>query len=142
MIKKAVESDYLRLIEIWESAVKATHTFLSDEDFLHIKSKLPFYFDNVSLYVYEEDTSIIKGFLGVSDDMIEMLFIENENRGKGIGKKLLKFAIDNLKLNRVDVNEQNIQALEFYKYFGFIETGYSHKDSEGRDYPIIHLQLS
>ena len=48
-----------------------------------------------------------------------MLFVENESRGMGIGKKLLNFAIDSLGLRKVDVNEQNTQALGFYEYKGF-----------------------
>lgn len=141
MIEKAEKKDYSRLIEIWESAVKSTHDFLLEEDFEYYKSRLPFYFEHVDLYVYKDEGQIIRGFLGVSDDMIEMLFVENAFRGTGIGKILLKFATYNLKLTKVDVNQDNRQALVFYKYFGFIEIGYSKNDTEGRNYPIIHLQL-
>jgi len=142
MIEKAVEEDYSRLKEIWESAVLATHDFLLKEDFEFYKSNLCIYFGYVDLYVYKDDSFVIKGFLGVSEEKIEMLFVENESRGLGIGGKLFKFAIDYLKLTKVDVNEQNKQALEFYKKFGFEERGRSLLDSEGKEYPIIFLQLS
>ena len=139
-IEKPDKNSYNRLIEIWESAVKATHDFLSAEYFEYIKSRLPLYFEHVALYSYTDD-NVIKGFLGVSESAIEMLFIDDKYRGSGIGKSLLKFAVEDLKLSRVDVNEQNTRAVGFYKHFGFKETGRSEHDSEGRNYPIIHLQI-
>ncbi|MBD8349121.1 GNAT family N-acetyltransferase [Dysgonomonas sp. HGC4] len=142
MITEASNKDYPVLVKIWESAVLATHDFLSEEDFLFYKSQLPFYFEHVSLYVFKDESLTIKGFLGVSEDNIEMLFIENESRGMGIGKKLLNFAIDSLNLRKVDVNEQNTQALRFYEQRGFIKTGYVDCDSEGKNYPVISLELS
>ena len=142
MITEASNKDYPVLVKIWESAVLATHDFLSEEDFLFYKSQLPFYFQHVSLYVFKDESLTVKGFLGVSEDNIEMLFIENESRGMGIGKKLLNFAIDSLNLRKVDVNEQNTQALRFYEKRGFINTGYSDCDSEGKNYPVIYLELS
>lgn len=140
-IKKLEKATYNRLTEIWEGAVRATHDFLPEEDFEYYKSKLPLYFEHVTLYGYIDDNEEIKGFLGISDSMIEMLFVENKSRGLGIGKNLLNFAIKDLKLNKVDVNQQNQQALLFYKNFGFEEVGISGEDSEGKNYPIIHLQL-
>ena len=142
MITEASDKDYPILVRIWESAVLATHDFLSEEDFLFYKSQLPFYFQHVSLYVFKDESLTIKGFLGVSEDNIEMLFIENESRGMGIGKKLLNFAIDSLNLRKVDVNEQNTQALRFYEKRGFIKAGYTDCDSEGKNYPVISLELS
>lgn len=141
MIEKAIKEYYEQLIKIWESSVSATHGFLSEEDFEFYKSRLPLYFEQVDLYVYKDESSVVKGFLGVSDDKIEMLFIENESRKIGIGKKLLKFATDCLKLTKVDVNEDNKQALGFYKKFGFKERGHSLLDSEGKKYPVVFLQL-
>lgn len=140
MYQKLTKDDYGRLIEIWESAVKATHDFLSAEYFEYIKSRLPLYFEHVVLYGYTDD-NIIKGFLGVSQSAIEMLFIDDRYRGSGIGKSLLKFAVEDLKLRKVDVNEQNTQAVGFYKHFGFKEAGRSEHDSEGKNYPIVHLQI-
>lgn len=141
MIKKYIGTDYSQLIEIWKSSVSATHDFLSSEDFIKIKEQLPFYFNNVSLYIYSDISGEIKAFLGVSHEMIEMLFVHATERGKGIGKLLLKFAINDLGLKKVDVNEQNTQALHFYEKFGFKKIGYSELDSEGMPYPIVHLEL-
>lgn len=139
MISPASKKDYPILIGIWESAVKATHNFLSDEDFEFYKTHIPIYFKHVSLYKYVDKDGVIKGFLGIEDDSIEMLFVDNESRRSGIGKELLDYAVNTLNARKVDVNEHNIQALEFYYHFGFKEVDRSEYDGEGKAYPILHL---
>lgn len=141
MIQKAEKEDYSRLSIIWESAVKATHDFLKEEDFLFYQSRITTYFDFVELYLFRDENGIVKGFVGVSDDKVEMLFVANEYRSRGIGKKLLNFAVESLKCTKVDVNAQNTQAVVFYENFGFVETEYSELDSEGKCYPVIGMQL-
>ena len=58
-----------------------------------------------------------------------------------LGKKLITYAIDNLQVTKVDVNEQNVQAVGFYKYMGFNIYKRSNLDGEGKEYPILHMQL-
>lgn len=140
MIRKIEETDYPRLIEIWESAVLNTHDFLKEEDFLYYKSQLPVYFPHVTLVGFELDGVLI-GFMGVADSNIEMLFVHNDFRGKGVGKKLIAYAIAELQVSKVDVNEQNTQAVGFYKSVGFNILNRSEQDGEGKDYPILHMQL-
>lgn len=141
MISKLQGHDYDKLFEIWEGTVKATHDFLSPEDFEYYKSRIPVYFKLVDLYAYYDENLEIKGFLGMSGSMIEMLFVEDAFRGKGIGSQLLNYAVDRLEATKVDVNLQNEKALLFYKHFGFEEIGLSEHDSEGKAYPILHLGL-
>ena len=70
---------------------------------------------------------------------LEMLFIHNEYRGKGCGKSLFQFMDETKGIIKVDVNEQNYQAIEFYEKLGFRKVGRSEKDGSGKDYPIIHM---
>ena len=69
MIRLLNESDYPRICEIWESAVRNTHDFLAEEDFLHYKEVLPSYFPHVRLAGWEEDGRLL-GFIGTSADNI------------------------------------------------------------------------
>ena len=69
-----------------------------------------------------------------------MLFIHNDYRKKGIGKKLVMYAIKKLQVYKVDVNEQNIQAVGFYQHMGFSVITRSDLDAEGKAYPILHMQ--
>jgi putative acetyltransferase len=69
-----------------------------------------------------------------------MLFIHPAYRGKGVGRALLVYAVDTLGILRVDVNEQNEQAVDFYKYFGFKVVGRTELDGMGKPYPILNLE--
>lgn len=140
MIRKIKETDYPRLIEIWESAVLNTHDFLKEEDFLYYKKQLPVYFQYVTLVGFEQE-GILAGFMGIAEENLEMLFVDNEYRGTGIGKKLIAYATDNLHVTKVDVNEQNTQAVGIYQYMGFNIVRRSELDGEGKEYPILHMQL-
>lgn len=141
MIEQVNSSEFDDLIAIWDSSVSATHHFLKEEDFLYYKSRLYEYFIHVNLFCYKNSDNIILGFLGLSEDKVEMLFVDDQYRGIGVGKQLLNYAINTKKITKVDVNEQNIQALLFYKSFGFKQIGYSEIDSERKDYPIIFMSL-
>lgn len=140
MIRKIEVTDYPRLMEIWESAVLNTHDFLKKEDFLYYKEQLPVYFQYVTLLGFEQE-GVLVGFMGIAEGNLEMLFVDNNYRGMGIGKKLITYAISNLQVIKVDVNEQNTQAVGFYKHIGFNVSQRSDLDGEGKEYPILHMQL-
>lgn len=98
------------------------------------------YFRMVDIYVYKNEQGKAIGFIGVSESMVEMLFVDATFRGRAVGKKLLEYAIYTLNVYKLDVNEQNTQALGFYTHMGFKITGRSQTDSEGTPYPLLHLQ--
>ena len=127
-------------MEIWESAVLHTHDFLKKEDFLYYKERVPSYFPLVALWGIEQADNLV-GFIGIAEDNIEMLFVDHLYRGKGIGKQLITYAINEWYVTRVDVNEQNTQALGFYEHLGFHMVAKSDLDNEGKPYPILHLRL-
>lgn len=139
MIRKIEVTDYPRLIEIWESAVLSTHDFLKEEDFLYYKKRLPVYFQHVNLLGFEQG-GVIVGFMGIAEGNLEMLFVHDDCRGTGIGKNLLAYAVANLQVTKVDVNEQNAQAVGFYKCMSFSILRRSELDGEGKEYPILHMQ--
>ncbi len=137
------KSEYLELIEIWESSVRATHDFLSHEDILSLKPLiLEHYFDAVDLRVARTDDNKIVGFIGVADHNVEMLFISSNSRNKGVGTLLLKYAIESQGAYKVDVNEQNPDAVGFYKHQGFAVIGRSPLDGQGEPFPLLHLKLA
>ena len=139
MIREVKKTDYPILVDIWESAVLSTHDFLKKEDFLYYREHLPTYFQYVTLYGYEQDGRLV-GFIGVAENNIEMLFVHNDYRYKGVGKRLVMYAIEKLQVCKVDVNEQNIQAIGFYRHMGFSVITRSDLDVEGKAYPILHMR--
>jgi putative acetyltransferase len=70
-----------------------------------------------------------------------MLFLRAESRGQGVGKVLLKYAIEKLGANTVDVNKQNPLAVGFYQHMGFVITSRSPLDDMGKPFPILHMSL-
>ena len=141
MLQKASEIDFSVLIDVWESSVRATHDFLPESEIIPLRSLiLNQYFSQVLLHKYIHNDQIV-GFIGTSEDNIEMLFIDPAFRGKGIGTILLGFAVNELNIQNVDVNEQNLQAVEFYKKSGFHVAGRSELDGQGNPYPLLHLKI-
>ena len=81
------------------------------------------------------------GFLGTTEQKIEMLFVHPALRGQGIGKTLIRYAVRELGIRLVDVNEQNTQAVGFYYAMGFNLQKRSPLDGMGKPYPILHLNM-
>lgn len=133
--------EYAPLVEIWRSAVRATHDFLDESDFVRIESHLASdYFPAVTLTVAEKDGKPV-GFAGVLGDGLEMLFVSDSVRGQGIGSALLAEVVANQAVFKVDVNEQNHGAHDFYLSKGFVQVDRSELDGDGRPYPTIHMEL-
>ena len=141
MLQKAFEVDFPILIDIWERSVRATHNFLPDAEIDNLKPLiLNEYFHFVLLHKYVQHGQIV-GFIGTSNDTIEMLFINPDFRGKGVGRVLTNFAVKDLKIKKVDVNKQNFQAIGFYEKLGFKVIGRSELDGQNKPYPILHLTI-
>ena len=126
-----------QLIEVWESSVKATHTFLSETEIQAIKQYIPEALHHVShLIIVESENGEPAGFMGISDRTL----IANEQRGKGLGKKLLAYGMENYAVNELGVNEQNPQAKGFYEHMGFEVYKRSELDEQGNPYPILYMK--
>lgn len=121
MYEAASIRDYDELIQLWEASVRSTHHFLTEDDIQYYKPLIRNeYFRAVELYIIRDrKTEQITAFMGLSDELIEMLFVHPAQQGKGLGKTLLEYAIREKKMQKVDVNEQNTQALHFYQNRGF-----------------------
>ena len=134
--------DYDEILEVWEASVRHTHHFLTEE---HIQFYKPLvrnhYLPAVELYIIRDAGRKIVAFMGLSDELIEMLFVYPGEQGKGYGKRLLEYATRKKQLDKVDVNEQNEKALSFYLHMGFQIIGRDETDGMGKPYPILHLQL-
>ena len=141
-IETAVSSQFERLVAIWESSVRATHHFLQESDIAALRPfLLNAYLPHLRVVLARDETGVIHGFLGVDQNRIEMLFVDDVSRGKGVGKLLLKYAVEYFGVNEVDVNEQNPQGVAFYQYMGFVQVGRSERDGQGNLFPLLHMRL-
>jgi putative acetyltransferase len=141
-ITLATPDDLPRLLAVWESSVRATHDFLPAGDIDRLR---PLVRDGlaafVPLHVMRDVRGVAYAFLGVADGAIEMLFVHDEWRGRGAGRRLVDFATRSLGARRVEVNEQNTQGVAFYRHLGFRPVARSPVDGQGQPYPILHLLL-
>ena len=112
IIKNVTDQDMTDILQVWESSVKATHLFLTEANIVSLRSFVKEgvkFISNLAVIRDEEDT--IQAFIGVHDNKIEMLFVKDTCRGRGLGKHLVNWAINTLNIKFVDVNEQNQQGL-------------------------------
>jgi putative acetyltransferase len=140
-IKKYQDKYKNEIINVWEKSVLFTHLFLKENDFLAIKKTLQeMDFGSFNVFCLMNECEII-GFIGLDKTKIEMLFLDPKYIGKGLGKRLIEFAFSNFHADRVDVNEQNINAVGFYKKFGFETFERTEKDDSGKNYPLLKMRL-
>ncbi|MGX7174181.1 GNAT family N-acetyltransferase [Enterococcus ratti] len=142
-VKKRTELLIEQLLLIWESSVQATHIFLSKNEVENIKKYVPQALKEIPhLIIIESENKIPVGFMGIVKQHLEMLFISNEERGKGYGKELLKYGIEKYSVNDLAVNEQNPLAKGFYEYMGFEIYKRTNCDEQGNPYPLLYMKLN
>ena len=130
------------LISVWESSVRATHLFLSGSEILNIKKYVPEALRGVEhLIVADDESGSPVAFMGVENGSVEMLFIQAEERGKGVGRQLMEKGIRDYSVNRLAVNEQNPQAKGFYEHMGFQVYRRTELDEQGNPYPLLYMKL-
>lgn len=129
-----------QLVNVWESAVKATHHFLTETEREGIKTYVPQALREIPhLIIAENEKQVPKGFMGIAEQHLEMLFISHEERGKGLGKALLQYGIENYSVCDLAVNEQNPLAKGFYEHMGFQVYKRTENDEQGNPYPLLYM---
>lgn len=129
-----------RCVEVWEASVRATHDFVREEDIAFYKPLVKENCEKLPLLLHYEGDDIV-AFLGYDMTYVEMLFVDPDYRGQGIGRALIEWAIEDIHVERLAVNEQNGQAVGFYDKFGFEVEHRTDVDGCGKPYPILYLRL-
>src|SRR5262245_24477297 len=120
----AGNADRQQVFDVWHAAVRATHAFLSEGD---LQSLIPAAREELAnfspIHCLRDSAGSVIAFMGVAGTKMEALFVRPDHRGTGCGRRLTEFAIDELGVTEVDVNEQNEQAIGFYERMGFRRVG-------------------
>ena len=118
MIRKLRKADINKVADIWLDTNIKAHYFIPAQyqkrNFDLVKELLL----QATVYVYE-DKQEIQGFVGLSAEYIEGIFVSAEMQSQGIGKILLNYVKgkrNNLLLN---VYQKNARAISFYQREGF-----------------------
>ena len=129
-----------QLTRVWERSVRATHTFLSEAEVAQIKPYVPQALAGVETLVVAEKDGAPVGFMGVEGSRLEMLFLDPDVRGQGLGRRLLENGIVHLGVTELTVNAQNPQAVGFYEHLGFSTYRRTELDEQGRPYPLLYMR--
>lgn len=140
-VRPGTAGDARHAIEIWRAAVDVTHQFITPEDRVVIDAFVEEFFPKAELWMVDNGARPV-GFLIMDGEMIDALFVHPDVHGRGFGTALLNHALTLAPKAVVDASEQATNALPFYQARGFVRTGRSETDPEGRPYPIIHLRYA
>lgn len=137
ILRAASAADHEALIVLWRRAVEATHHFLTRADIDVDEAALRDRHLTTLSVTVADSAGRPCGFVGVDGDRVEMLFVDPDHHGRGVGTRLLDHVADDTR--SLDVNEQNAGAVRFYAARGFVVTGRSATDGDGRPFPVLHL---
>ena len=121
MIRKFESRDLDAVTQIWLHGNLDAHAFIPasfwTEHFEMVRNLLP----QAELYVHEnETTQQIDGFIGLTENHIEGIFVAKAARSKGIGKALLGYVKSRKPYLTLSVYQKNERALAFYRREQFI----------------------
>ena len=121
MIRPFRKDDLSVVMQIWLEANIKAHNFISKDywtdNYAMVKDLLP----QAEIYVYEDDdTNQIDGFIGLSDNYIEGIFVRETLRSRGVGKQLLNYVKKIKSIMRLSVYQKNTRAIEFYQREQFV----------------------
>ena len=126
MIRELRKADINRVANIWLDTNITAHYFISAQywksNFELVKELLL----QATVYVYE-DKQEIQGFIGLSNEYIEGIFVSAEMQSQGIGKILLNYVKGKRNKLILNVYQKNTRAISFYQREGF-EIQYSGLD--------------
>lgn len=140
-VDRVRSTDYPWIVDVWETSVRATHHFLSESDIRFFKPHVGDELKRMTdLACVRDERGLLVGFVGWVDGKIEALFVHPSWYKAGIGRRLVDHAMTSGGATRVDVNEQNEQAVGFYLHLGFEVEGRSELDGMGKPFPLLHLR--
>lgn len=138
-VRDAAPEEREALVGIWRRAVEATHHFLAPGELDELEPRSRAELARAAVRVAVDDDGPV-GFLAGSGGAVDGLFVDPAVHGRGVGTALLEDAAARHPVLTLDVNEENPAARAWYARRGFVETGRSETDDDGRPHPLLHLR--
>ncbi|CBG90450.1 acetyltransferase [Citrobacter rodentium] len=138
-IRRSQRDEGEKLVNIWCRSVDATHDFLSKEYRAELEELVRSFLPEAPLWVAVDEQDEPVAFMLLTGEHLDALFVDPDVRGCGVGKLLIEHALSLAPELTTNVNEQNQQAVGFYKKMGFKVTGRSEVDDLGKPYPLLNL---
>lgn len=149
VIRKATIEDVPRIAEILVFSKRKNYRSIFNNDIdsfveLQVCSLAKMYFDKPKLlekyFVYDDE--FVKGLIRIDGIEIKELYVDSFFERKGIGGKLLDFAMSEKGCQRVWVLEKNEKAKRFYRKHGFSETGQFREVPEVPSSKILVVEMT
>ena len=118
MIRKMQNIDINRVADIWLKTNLKAHYFIPEQYWTSNYELVKEMMSQAEVYVYEDD-KMIQGFVGLSNEYIEGIFVSDEMQSRGIGKILLDYIKDKKDRLQLKVYQKNVRAMSFYQREGF-----------------------
>ena len=138
-IRRSRREEGKKLIAIWRRSVDATHDFLSKAYRAELDDLVSAFLPEAPLWVAVTEKDEPVAFMLLTGEHMDALFVDPAVRGRGVGRLLIEHALTSAPELTTNVNEQNEQAIGFYKKLGFKVTGRSETDDLGKPYPLLNL---
>lgn len=120
-IRLSKRSDQAEIMNIWLSGNLSAHFFIPESYWKNHYQDVYHEIENAEVWVYDKQG--VKGFIGlINQGYIAGLFVEQKNRGKGIGTALLKKLQEEYTQLSLKVYVHNEKAVQFYRKNGFMIT--------------------
>ena len=139
-VRPARAEDWPALVALWRRSCEATHGFLAPDDLEALEEEVRRLLPAVEELWLAEARGRPVGVLGGAGSHVDMLFVAPDWFRRGVGTLLLAHARRLHGPLTLEVNEDNPAGLAFYRARGFVVTGRSPVDSEGRPWPLLHLR--
>ena len=113
MIRHLNETDLTEILSVWLNTNLQAHSFIPaeywKENYDIVKQMLP----QAEVYVYEQNGHIA-GFIGLMEQEIAGLFVQDTLQSKGIGKQLLDYVKKRKSFLTLHAYRKNQRAVQFY----------------------------
>ena len=113
MIRHLNETDLTEILSVWLNTNLQAHSFIPaeywKENYDIVKQMLP----QAEVYVYEQNGHIA-GFIGLMEQEIAGLFVQDTLQSKGIGKQLLDYVKKRKSCLTLHAYRKNQRAVQFY----------------------------
>ena len=118
VIRRMEARDLEAVASIWLASNLEAHSFIPAEywrgNYETVKAALA----QAEMYVYEDAAGVL-GFVGLSGDYVEGIFVASHARSHGIGRQLLDHVKATHRCLELNVYAKNRRAVEFYQREGF-----------------------
>lgn len=140
MIRKLQKTDIKNVADIWLKTNIEAHNFIPSQywkaNFEAVKEMLV----QTEVYIYEDENKI-QGFVGLTGDYIEGIFILCKAQSSGIGQQLLEHVKDIKNRLSLSVYQKNTRAVKFYQREGFeIQYETTDKNTSEKEYFMLWTQ--